>query len=71
MSKDERREERDFKLPTEPVIITRKELIQIFGRSSVYVDNFIKKNEDFPEKVSQGCYRRKDVMNWLKEKGFI
>lgn len=57
--------------PNEPVLITRKELIQIFGRSSVYVDQFIKKNEDFPEKVSQGCYRRKDVMNWLKEKGFI
>ncbi len=58
-------------LPREPVLISRKEIVQIFGRSGGFVDSYIKKHEDFPKKVSYGCYSRKEVMAWLKEKGFI
>ncbi|WP_238787988.1 hypothetical protein [Vibrio navarrensis] len=58
-------------LPREPVLISRKEIVQIFGRSGGFADAYIKKYDDFPEKVSRGNYRRKEVMAWLKDKGFI
>ncbi len=58
-------------LPREPVLISRKEIVQIFGRSAGFADAYIRKHDDFPEKVAHGNYRRKEVMAWLKDKGFI
>lgn len=66
--KNEKRKKPESR-PRESVFIRRKEIIQILGRSSGFVDCFIKKNEDFPKKVSYGCYSRKEVMAWLKDKG--
>ncbi|HAS6385891.1 TPA: hypothetical protein RQJ82_002190 [Vibrio vulnificus] len=56
---------------TNPLFIRRKEIIELFGRSGGFVDSFIKKHEDFPKKVSYGCYSRKEVEEWLKNKGFL
>ncbi|BAC96898.1 hypothetical protein [Vibrio vulnificus YJ016] len=56
---------------TNPLLIRRKEIIELFGRSGSFVDSFIKKQEDFPKQVSYGCYSRKEVEEWLKNKGFL
>lgn len=54
-----------------PLLITRKEIIELLGRSDSFADSFIKRHKDFPSRVSYGCYSRKEVMTWLKDKGFI
>ncbi|ELJ8527296.1 hypothetical protein V6465_003505 [Vibrio cholerae] len=53
--------------PREPLLITRKEIIELMGRSAPYIDRLIKESPDFPEKISHGCYSRKEVNEWLKK----
>ncbi|WGY45251.1 hypothetical protein [Vibrio sp. ABG19] len=53
------------------LLITRKEIIEIIGRSAGFVDKFIKNSDDFPQKVSHGCYKRKEVYDWLEKNNFM
>lgn len=53
------------------LLITRKEIIELIGRSPAFVDKFIRKSDDFPEKFSHGCYKRKEVYDWLKKNNLM
>ncbi len=57
--------------PLKPLLISRKEIIELMGEPPGTVDGFIRSQPDFPEKVIKGKYPRKQVMQYFAEKGML